>query len=92
VRIGARLCRIQDMNFHEKALFVKSRRGGCRGHAPQLLPFALCFHPHSQGAHTLFGGSVHRMRSVFIRTNRVLQSSERSLLIKGDQVHIAQSP
>jgi hypothetical protein len=41
---------------------------------------------------TLFGGSVHRMRSVFIRTNRVLQSSERSLLIKGDQVHIAQSP
>ena len=40
---------------------------------------------------TLFGGSVHyeiRLHS----DNRVLQSSERSLLIKGDQVHIAQSP
>jgi hypothetical protein len=38
--------------------------------------------------HTLFGGSVHRMRSVFIRaTKKALQSSERSLCsLRIDQV------
>jgi hypothetical protein len=30
-------------------------------------PFALRFYSHSRGAHTLFGGSVHMMRSVLIR-------------------------
>jgi hypothetical protein len=52
--LGPRLCSMLYMNFHEKALFVKSRRGSCRGQAQQLPPFALCFHPHSQGAHTLW--------------------------------------
>jgi hypothetical protein len=32
---------------------------------------------------TLFGGSVHRMRSVFSGSIEVLQSSERSLLLEG---------
>jgi hypothetical protein len=41
----------------------------------------------------LHGGSVHRMRSVFIRATKALQSSERSLLmLKGGPSSLAQSP
>ena len=42
------LCRILDMNFYEKALFVKSPtwRALC-GEGDYSLPFALCFYPHS---------------------------------------------
>jgi len=70
-------------NFYEKALFVKADVAAALWLTqPLSLPFALCFYPHSRGAHTLFGGSVHRMRSVLIRTNRALQSSERFLLCR----------
>jgi hypothetical protein len=41
------------------------------------VPFALCFYPHSRGAHTLLGGSVHMMRSIFSGATEALQSSER---------------
>ena len=49
--------------------------------ATAALPFALCFYPHFPGATLTSGGSVHSMRSVLIRANRALQSSERSLLV-----------
>ena len=53
-------------NFYEKALFVKPTwRLYVVAERNSFVPFALCFYPYSQGAHTLFGGSVHRMRSVF---------------------------
>jgi hypothetical protein len=40
-----------DMNFYEKALFVKSRRGGRSMwyERQRFLPFALCFYSHSRG-------------------------------------------
>jgi hypothetical protein len=65
--VGPRLCSILDMDFYEKALFVKPTWRlyivvGCNG----FLPFAryasirtLWVSSHS------FGSSVHRMRSVF---------------------------
>ena len=58
-------------DFHEKALFVKPTwRPLSVGRAQRLLPFALCFHPHSLGELALFGGSVHMMRSVFFGQRR----------------------
>jgi hypothetical protein len=55
---------------------LSSRRGGPAVWLTQLLCAlrALCFYSHF-GELTLFGSSVHTMRSVLIRTNRVLQSS-----------------
>ena len=53
-----------DMNFHEKALFVKADVAAPLVVEPDdsvsfaMLPFALSMSP-------LFGDSVHRMRSVF---------------------------
>ena len=62
-----------------------------RGRAQRLLPFAML--PSALSVSLLFGDSVHRMRSVLVRTNQALQSSERSFLLEGkDQVRIAQSP
>jgi hypothetical protein len=48
--IGAPLCRILDMNFYEKALFVKPTwRPRCVANATAAaLPSALCFYPHCQ--------------------------------------------
>ena len=58
------LCKILQMNFHEKALFVKADVAAPLVVEPDdsvsfaMLPFALSMSP-------LFGDSVHRMRSVF---------------------------
>jgi hypothetical protein len=59
------------MNFYEKALFVKTDVAAalCGMNANCCVPFALCFYSHSRGAHS-FGGSVHRMRSVFSSQRR----------------------
>jgi hypothetical protein len=59
-----------------------------------VLPFALCFHPHSRGAHTLFGGSVHRMRSVFpgYRGSAAIFASVSPPRKRADQVRMAHSP
>ena len=44
---GVRLYRILDMNFYEKALFVKPTwRLVSVAEAQLLMPFALCFYPH----------------------------------------------
>jgi hypothetical protein len=72
-------------NFYEKALFVKptwrllsvaERKLLCPSRA--MLLSALSVSP-------LFGDSVHRMRSVF-SSKKALQSSDRSLLSRVDQV------
>ena len=78
-------------NFYEKALFVKVDVA-----AAVWLTLLLCalraMLLSALSVSPLFGDSVHTMRSFLIRTNQVLQSSERSLLIRVDQVRIAQSP
>ena len=44
---GVRLCTILDMDFYEKALFVKPTwRLVSVAEAQLLMPFALCFYPH----------------------------------------------
>ena len=41
------LCEILQTDFHEKALFVKGRRGGLfEVERNGSMSFALCFHPH----------------------------------------------
>jgi hypothetical protein len=51
-------------NFYEKALFVKGDVATALGPTRRpLLPFALCFYPHSDGAHTLVARCI--MGSVF---------------------------
>jgi hypothetical protein len=77
----AGLYRMLDANFHEKALFVKAGVAAPRGRAQRLLPFAML--PSALSVSLLFGDSVHRMRSVLVRTNQVLQSSDRFLLVEG---------
>jgi hypothetical protein len=43
--VGPGLCKMLEVNFYEKALFVKSRRGGRSvANATAALPFALCFY------------------------------------------------
>ena len=45
--IGTGLCRRLDMDFYEKALFVKPTwRLVSVAEAQLLMPFALCFYPH----------------------------------------------
>jgi hypothetical protein len=57
-------------NFYEKALFVKPTWRPLRGvNAICSARRALCFYSHSRGA-LFFGGSVHRMRSVFSSQRR----------------------
>ena len=75
------------MNFYEKALFVKPtwRLVAAERNASALR--AMLLSALSGSSHSL-GGSVHRMRSVLVRTNQVLQSSERSLLCRVDQVRL----
>ena len=77
---------MNSANFHEKAHFVKADMAAALWLTQLLLsalramlPSALSVSPLSLVARCI-------MRSVFIRTNRVLQSSERSLLIRVDQV------
>jgi hypothetical protein len=81
-----RLCSILDMNFYEKALFLKTdvaaalcgMNANCSALRAMLL-FALSRSP-------LFCGSVHLMRSVF--EPKALQSSERPSSLRVDQVHL----
>jgi hypothetical protein len=71
---------------------LSSRRGGrCVANATAVCPSRYAS-IRTLKELTLFGGSVHRMRSVLIRAKKALQSSDRSLLLKEDQVRIAQSP
>jgi hypothetical protein len=57
--IGPGLCRILQMNFYEKALFVKPTWRPLCGGRNCSLPFALSFYSHSLGELTLVSSSVH---------------------------------
>jgi hypothetical protein len=70
---------------------LSSRRGGPIVANATALPFARYASIRTLRELTLFGGSVHRMRSVFSATQKALQSSERPSWRVG-QVHVAQSP
>jgi hypothetical protein len=94
MNMGLEMSKLSKMvvaNFYEKALFVKSRRGG----RPVANATALCPSRYASirtlRELTLFGGSVHRMRSDFSARQKALQSSERPYWRVG-QVRIAQSP
>jgi len=51
---GGYICTILQVNFYEKALFVKGDLATDRSVAnATALPFALCFYPHFRGAHAL---------------------------------------
>jgi len=52
-------------NFYEKALFVKPTWRLPYGLRNRSLPFARYASIRTVGELTLFGGSVHRIRSVF---------------------------
>jgi hypothetical protein len=73
---GRDLGRMMDTNFHEKASLVKAA-------VPATMTACVIYPCHASirtlGELTLFGSSVHRMRSVLIRVLQTLQSSERSL-------------
>jgi hypothetical protein len=77
-------------DFHERHCLSRPTWRPRRGRAKRLrMPFARYASIRTVSESTLFGGSVHRMRSVFIRaTNKALQSSERSLFLleRVDQV------
>ena len=62
---------------------MSSRRGGSRSWPSATASALRAMLPSALSVSPLFGDSVHMMRSVLIRTNRVLQSSERSLLLEG---------
>jgi hypothetical protein len=67
---GVRLCTILDMNFYEKALFVKPtwRPALCGVNANCLYPSR--YASIRTSVSPLFCGSVHRMRSVVSASTR----------------------
>jgi hypothetical protein len=79
----ARCALLLETNFYEKAHFVKPTWRLCvvaRAHSLFSLRAMLL---SALSASQLSGGSVHMMRSVLIRTERVLPSSQRSSLLEG---------
>jgi hypothetical protein len=82
-------CCVLGANFYEKALFVKSRRGGLSVANATLCPSRYAS-IRTLGELTLFGGSVHYEIRPF--ELEALQSSERPSSWRVGQVHMAQSP
>src|SRR5829696_2213714 len=71
---------------------LSSRCGGPRSwSSATAVPFALCFHPHSLGEPTLFGGSVH-YEILLLGLLRRRCNLRSGLSCRMDQVRMAQSP
>jgi hypothetical protein len=89
IGIGPGLCRIPQVNFHEKAIFVKADVA-----VATTVRFGYPCHAsiRTLGELTLFGGSVHHEIRLFSGTLQTLPSSERSLRRETGPSSLAQSP